>query len=100
MVMVLRCTSIAASWAAAATAIPRNAALSIKELRLIGIDSPQIMLEQRSRQQTGHRAASRDERSILPLADMTHPQRSVLNMPGPAPAERFVAEQRGLNRRF
>src|SRR5579864_3134966 len=100
MVMELRCASIATSWAAAAAAIPRSAALSLTELCLIGIDFPQIMLEQGGGQETGRRAASSHYSSILPLPDMAHPERSVLNMPGPAPAERFVAKQRGLNRTF
>src|SRR6478736_9005258 len=56
------------------------------------------MLEQSCREEAGHYPAAGDGRAILPLSDLAHQQRPMLDVARPASAERFVAAQRELGR--
>src|SRR5579872_314768 len=82
------------SWARAMAVIARKARVN---LGLIRIDSSQIMFEQRGRQEAGYHATTGDRGAILPLPDMSHQERSLLDMAGTTPAQQFVTVERGLD---
>ena len=58
------------------------------------------MLEQGGRKKAGHDAAPRNRNAILHLPDMAHQERSLLDVPRPAPAQQFVALQGRLDGAF
>src|SRR5258708_4725187 len=100
-VILLRSTSTAASletaWAPTAAAMARNAAPSGIASRHIGINPAQVVLEQSRRKKARRYPAECHARAILPLSDVAHPQRPVLNVSRASPAQQFVAAQRGLD---
>src|SRR5579864_4419419 len=97
MAMVLRRRSMLESSAAATMpTAAKSDATSFRALRFIGIHSSQIMLEQGGWEETGHRAAPGHDNAILPLPNMAHPERSLLNVPCAPAAERFIATESGL----
>src|SRR5215467_4626346 len=67
--MVLRCASMAVSWA---TAIPAIARIAQVSSGLIRINPPQIVLKKGRGKEAGDRPAPRDGRAILPLSDVAH----------------------------
>src|ERR1700730_6185681 len=89
--------SMGVSWAAAMAATARIARVS---LGLIRINSPQIMFEHGRREEAGYHAAAGDNRAILPLPDVSHQKRSVLDVAGTTPAQQLVSLESGLNGRL
>ena len=67
-------------------------------LRLVGIYPSQIVLEQPGGKETRHDATSGHDDPVLPLCDITHQPRPLLNVPGALTSESFVATQRNLKR--
>src|SRR5258706_975932 len=71
---------------------------ALANLNLIGVHSSQVMFEQPGGKQIRYDLAPADNKTILPLPNMPHHERSLLDVPGTRISHRFVTAQCGLKR--